>query len=386
MHVRAADVPERGELQVGSLWSAHSLVDPQDSRHYFMIGDLRAGYGLARHLQVAAALPVRAWFVSRSPTSRIGAANHAGFGDLATSAKLQLPLPWRALRLGALARVSSPTGSARSGFTTGTTDVEAGGLLTLDLTRLQRFVPTRLHLNVLYRWNHNEAQGFGLAPLDSITRGGFWPPAYPAVPPGSPARYNDQVLLRLGAEFSTRIAALFTEFTWDRFPYVPGLGWRQSPVQLTEGALIRFRNGLDLVGAVDLSLQRHDAPASMPRLPDWRFTLGLTWSTALSLGDRDHDGITDKRDECPDAAEDLDGHADADGCPDPDNDGDGILDAADRAPDLAEDFDGFEDADGRPDMDNDGDGIPDARDACPNQAEDYDGVEDVDGCPEASHS
>jgi outer membrane protein OmpA-like peptidoglycan-associated protein len=98
--------------------------------------------------------------------------------------------------------------------------------------------------------------------------------------------------------------------------------------------------------------------------------------------DRDHDGLLDEVDGCPDAPEDKDGFEDADGCPDPDNDKDGVLDSVDHCPDVAEDRDGFEDADGCPDPDNDKDGIPDARDKCPNDPEDMDGFEDADGCPD----
>ncbi len=71
-------------------------------------------------------------------------------------------------------------------------------------------------------------------------------------------------------------------------------------------------------------------------------------------GDRDHDGILDNVDRCPDQPEDKDGFEDADGCPDPDNDADGIPDTADKCPNEPEDRDGFEDADGCPDPDNDG--------------------------------
>jgi len=65
-----------------------------------------------------------------------------------------------------------------------------------------------------------------------------------------------------------------------------------------------------------------------------------------------------------------------------DRDGDGIPDDQDQCPDLAEDFDGFADTDGCPDLDNDGDGIPDVNDDCPNKAEDFDGYQDTDGCPD----
>ena len=65
--------------------------------------------------------------------------------------------------------------------------------------------------------------------------------------------------------------------------------------------------------------------------------------------DRDGDHVADAADACPDRAEDADGFADADGCPDIDNDGDRVLDVADRCPVVAETFNGFEDDDGCPD-------------------------------------
>ena len=133
--------------------------------------------------------------------------------------------------------------------------------------------------------------------------------------------------------------------------------------------------------------------------------------------DHDHDGIPDKEDKCPNAAEDHDGFEDEDGCPDLDNDKDGIPDLQDRCPNdpedgaqpypkdgcpaskrdsdgdgipdnvdkcplEEEDFDGFEDGDGCPDPDNDNDGIPDAADKCPLCPEDKDGFQDADGCPD----
>ena len=94
-------------------------------------------------------------------------------------------------------------------------------------------------------------------------------------------------------------------------------------------------------------------------------------------GDRDHDGILDNVDKCPDDPEDKDGFEDEDGCPDKDNDKDGILDIKDKCPNDPEDKDGFEDQDGCPDPDNDKDGVPDAADKCPNDP----GPPDNDGCP-----
>jgi hypothetical protein len=65
--------------------------------------------------------------------------------------------------------------------------------------------------------------------------------------------------------------------------------------------------------------------------------------------DRDHDGVYDINDKCPDQPEDRDGFQDSDGCPDPDNDADGIPDGNDKCPNEAEDVDDYQDQDGCPD-------------------------------------
>jgi OOP family OmpA-OmpF porin len=113
--------------------------------------------------------------------------------------------------------------------------------------------------------------------------------------------------------------------------------------------------------------------------PVVRGFVGLGW--APDYRDRDHDGIPDVYDLCPDEAEDRDGFKDSDGCPELDNDGDDIPDTADKCPNEAEDKDRFQDEDGCPDADNDGDGMPDLNDACPNEKEDGKGKRPGDGCP-----
>jgi outer membrane protein OmpA-like peptidoglycan-associated protein len=121
--------------------------------------------------------------------------------------------------------------------------------------------------------------------------------------------------------------------------------------------------------------------------PDVRAVLQLGYLTPLeakkeppkqpaAVGDRDHDGVADNLDQCPDQAEDRDGVSDEDGCPDPDNDGDGVLDADDACASVAEDRDGFADEDGCPELDNDADTVPDQSDACPDEP----GSPDNKGC------
>jgi outer membrane protein OmpA-like peptidoglycan-associated protein len=65
--------------------------------------------------------------------------------------------------------------------------------------------------------------------------------------------------------------------------------------------------------------------------------------------DDDGDGIPNERDECPSEAEDADGHADDDGCPEEDADGDGNPDNDDFCPDQPETVNDYLDDDGCPD-------------------------------------
>lgn len=117
---------------------------------------------------------------------------------------------------------------------------------------------------------------------------------------------------------------------------------------------------------------------------------GLTWRWSRGRDDFDGDGLVDRDDGCPFAAEDFDGFDDLDGCPDPDNDLDGLTDAVDVCPLEAEDLDTYRDDDGCPDIDNDSDGVLDDDDDCPLVAgrvrgcpdTDSDGFADIDDlCP-----
>ncbi len=154
---------------------------------------------------------------------------------------------------------------------------------------------------------------------------------------------------------------------------------RGTPSELLFGARWTTPIKLVLTGGIGAGLTQAVG------VPDMRALLSLGFPPPrppLAPPDRDHDGIVDDQDRCPDLPEDFDDFQDDDGCPDPDNDKDGILDVNDACPMNAEDIDGFEDEDGCPDLDNDKDGIPDAKDKCPNVAEDMDGFEDEDGCPD----
>jgi outer membrane protein OmpA-like peptidoglycan-associated protein len=153
------------------------------------------------------------------------------------------------------------------------------------------------------------------------------------------------------------------------FAYAAALGYRIG------GRTGKTELGVELVGAVGLkqadrehlplegflygrhALSREWQVLGGPALgllsgygvPTVRGFVGVRY--APTSHDRDGDGVGDSHDACPDVPEDIDGHDDADGCPEED-------------------------------PDRDQDGVPDSEDVCPNEPETINGVDDEDGCPD----
>jgi outer membrane protein OmpA-like peptidoglycan-associated protein len=68
--------------------------------------------------------------------------------------------------------------------------------------------------------------------------------------------------------------------------------------------------------------------------PLFRAVASIEWVPAYDRhADRDHDGVSDAYDACPDTAGDRDQDPDKNGCPPPDRDRDGVPDAQDACPD-----------------------------------------------------
>jgi hypothetical protein len=110
-----------------------------------------------------------------------------------------------------------------------------------------------------------------------------------------------------------------------------------TAIEAELGARLRFASGVVLTLAGGLAVT--DGVGE----PGGRVIAGL-WYTPVT-SDTDHDGIPDKRDQCPPLPEDFDGFQDTDGCPDPDNDNDLVPDADDLCPnqEALEDHDDNED-------------------------------------------
>ncbi|WP_434418820.1 OmpA family protein [Nannocystis pusilla] len=157
---------------------------------------------------------------------------------------------------------------------------------------------------------------------------------------------------------------------------------------------------------------RHLIAAQAAQQTDGTSHLEVLAGASLTLGrkkpapapkedpDRDHDGVPNKDDQCPDEPGDL-----PNGCPDRDSDGDKVFDSKDQCPTVPgvepdgcpppdRDRDGFLDnddkcpeepgvaPDGCPIRDSDGDKILDPDDKCVDKPENRNGFEDTDGCPD----
>jgi outer membrane protein OmpA-like peptidoglycan-associated protein len=361
--------------------------------YHFFLSRAALSLGISNYIEVSAALDVRNWIMvvdDEYKTDDFDTYTRGGLGDTEVRLKLCPPIPGEYFKLGFLGMATFPTGNKDRRFTTESVDFGVAGLFTFDLTNVESFVPTRIHVNTAYRFNRNEEDGYGITYYNNPDSTGFYPPGYPAVLEGKSNSFNDEFIFGSALEFLAGKTTLFLEFNWSnllnaKYPADDTINYygarNRNVYTLTPGIRAMSESGVGVTIAGDLNLNSEDNPA-LANPPDWTVYFILSIGGYVMPQDADDDGIEDKVDKCPDDPEDFDGFEDEDGCPDLDNDGDGIADAQDACPDLAEDFDGFEDEDGCPDLDNDGDGIPDVEDRCPNDPEDFDGFEDGDGCPD----
>jgi len=128
----------------------------------------------------------------------------------------------------------------------------------------------------------------------------------------------------------------------------------QYRVAVTENASYHFYHSIGLAGKI--CNKKTPPPPKAVEVP-----------VAPVVLDRDHDGVVDSLDACPDQP----GTAALQGCPD--RDGDGIPDKDDKCPDVP----GLAKYQGCPIPDTDGDGINDEEDKCPTVP----GVARYQGCP-----
>ena len=105
--------------------------------------------------------------------------------------------------------------------------------------------------------------------------------------------------------------------------------------------------------------------------------LGFSICWGSNHRDKDHDGVWDKIDMCPETPRGV--AVDSVGCP-LDEDHDGVPDYLDHCLGTPKEAIGFIDSVGCP-LDSDGDGVPDFGDWCPNTPVEARGMVDIYGCP-----
>jgi outer membrane protein OmpA-like peptidoglycan-associated protein len=153
-----------------------------------------------------------------------------------------------------------------------------------------------------------------------------------------------------------------------------------TDVEVLAGARARFAKSF--VAGVALGA----GVTSSVGTPDFRTVLSIAYappvSNRIDTTDRDHDGIRDAEDACPDEPGPATSDPKTNGCPPPvaDRDGDGIPDAEDACPDVPGVRDPVRAINGCP-PDRDNDGIPDAEDACPDQIGPKSADPKKNGCP-----
>ena len=374
-------------------------IEPDEATvdFHFFLSRAALTFGLSDYLEFSSVLNVRNWIMQVGDDAEVKdvfeTRMRGGLGDWEVFLKISPPIPTKYLSVGVLGEASFPTGRTEAGFSTDKTDFGVKGLMSLNLLDLKDFVPTRFHLNLGYRFNRNEDDGYGILYANNPDSSGFYPPAYPKSPEGAGSDFNDVMRFGAALEFLAKGSSLFIEFNWDDYLnadfVAPPIGdtttyylaGSKNVYTISPGMKLVSSTGTAITLAADFSLNPESDKAFV-RPPDWAVYFILSMGGNVLPQDKDEDGIEDKLDACPNDPEDFDGVEDTDGCPDLDNDKDGIADKVDKCPDLAEDFDGFQDEDGCPDLDNDGDGVPDLKDKCPNEPEDFDGIKDDDGCPD----
>lgn len=147
------------------------------------------------------------------------------------------------------------------------------------------------------------------------------------------------------------------------------------------GAGIGIRTGIVhwLLSADYIPLDRNSIASLNAPVP--YNTHGVNFGIGLSivLGNRkdaDRDGISDKKDLCPDTPKGV--KVDVNGCP-VDTDGDGVPDYLDKCPNTPPEAKDFIDKNGCT-LDSDGDGVPDYMDKCPDTQKEAIGFVDKNGC------
>lgn len=312
--------------------------------------DLVASLALIDRLEIGIDLPFMPYQNIHNALVQLPAFHHAGLGDLALDIKGLLwasrPAAHR-FGLAAVVGVTFPTGDSGSflgdGFLT--------GRFRLVGEWKWRWLQAAINVGFVVRHAHDF--------LDT--------------------RVGSQFAWGLGAaaplKLGLAVVAELRGLVGIDLPSHASLTAAESPAEASLGLRWRHASGIEIALAAGFGLDRgygvpdrarailglrYTTPSKEPHLPPPPPPPATTTpppppppiapppiaSPPEARPDRDHDGVPDDVDRCPDKA----GVADNQGCPDFDSDGDGIVDRLDKCPFDPETFNGVDDDDGCPDQ------------------------------------
>ena len=292
-----------------------------------LAADVVAGLGVGARLALGVDVPVIAWQDGSTalPETVVtgGSARTSGVGDVVLLAKAtivddEMRRAARGFGLAAVGTVTLPTADQASFWGDGAATV---GLRALAEYAVPRVGAVRASLGYVLRTSEHTWPD---ASVGGVTFGDAIPWSVGVVlQPSAIARGLDPARAQLW-----EVAA---HGSLPAGPVAPfGLGGRGatslSPVLAAVDDRVAFGHLSEWYVLVGADVGLDDAVG----VPTFRAVLSLGWAARSS--DRDHDGIVDEADECPDLPEDHDGIEDADGCPEDDADGDGIVDTEDVCP------------------------------------------------------
>jgi len=271
-----------------------------------------------------------------------------GLGDIRLVPRLFTPASWKLpVDLAIVPELRFPTGKSDS-FLGG------NGVIFAPRANIERaFGPVRLLLNVGLRYR-STGRFINLIVENEFTGGGavVW-----TLPSGDVFRRPELIA---ETTFSTPLSQ----------PFAANVGSNSASATTPWEFLVGARTMFGKHWGATLAAGRGIASEAGYGREAFRLLAGIRYEfepePPAAIKDRDHDGVPDDRDRCPDEWGDG-----PDGCPDLDWDKDGIPNVDDRCPREP----GTVELDGCPDRD--GDGIPDPEDKCPDQP----GPAENDGCP-----
>ncbi len=254
----------------------------------------------------------------------------------------------------------------RNAYTTGTT-------AKLNIGGEYAFLDNKLSAGLLSRTMFHKSRVYEEITISAIARPADWANfvlSYSIL--NGRSSFGLGIGLRSGP-INWHFSADYLTFGYAGYPISEG-GFKVPVPYNTKG--LNFAMGINLVFGNKKDKDHDGVPDKLDLCPDTPRKVKVD-ANGCPI-DTDHDGVPDYLDNCPNTPREAYGHVDEHGCP-LDSDGDGVPDYLDECPDTPKEAYSKIDEHGCP-IDSDGDGVPDYKDICPDTPQEAYGHVDDYGC------